>query len=61
MSHDIKFVNDWQYLFKPWALGGRFAAFTFFNLSYMNKKLDTDDLKVGGFTLVILGLGVSIR
>ncbi len=52
----IKVINDWQYLFSKHAVGGRFACFTFFHVSFMNM----DEPLIDGFSVIVLGLGVRI-
>lgn len=57
----IEVINDWQFLFSPHAIGGRFAAFTFFNLSWVSKRVGTDEYPMGGLNIVVLGLGLNIK
>lgn len=52
----VKFINDWQYLFSEQAIGGRFASFTFFHVSFMK----TGEPLIDGFTVIIFGVGVRI-
>lgn len=52
----IRLINDWRYLFKKWAIGGRFSAFTFVQVSYMR----TGEPMIDGFTVVALGLGFTL-
>ena len=57
----ISLINDWQYLFNPHAIGGRFAAFTFFNICYMNPKVfEGTDFDGGGVHITVMGLGITI-
>lgn len=57
----ITWINDWQYLFKDWAVGGRFASFTFIMVSYLNVGKDAPDLDINGFTIILFGLGIRVR
>lgn len=52
----IKFTNDWQYLFRDWAIGGRFANFTIIHIGW----LKVNDEVVDGFSVTLLGLGVKV-
>lgn len=56
----LQLINDWQFLFKGWALGGRFASFAFITVTWLSPKFNTEDIQIGGLTLVVLGLGVRI-
>ena len=58
----VTWINDWRWLFSKYALGGRFAVFTFFNVSYMDLgDEDFNELDIDGLSVIILGLGVRIR
>lgn len=52
----IRFINDWQYFFRKTSIGGRFSAFTFFNVAFMK----IGEPLIDGFTLIIFGLGFRI-
>ena len=56
----IKVINDWKYLFEEYAIGGRFASFTFISCGWMTTKINTDDLEIGGFHIVLLGIGIRV-
>jgi len=53
----IKLINDWKYLFDK-SFPGR--CFTFIMISYMSQGFDTKNIKLGGLTIVVLGLGAKV-
>lgn len=55
----VKVINDWEWLFSKYAVGGRFANFTFIQVGYFRTGIK--DLDVDGLTVVLLGVGLRIR
>lgn len=53
----VKFINDWQYLFKPGPMGDRFISFTFINVAFFKDVVP----EINGFTIIVLGLGFTIK
>lgn len=54
----MRVINDWKYLFNKNAIGGRFASFTFINISYF--RTDMPDLDIDGWGIIILGIGFRL-